>query len=396
MPEQTPLRLGVYSDLVYKTDGESFSTDLSFIRFPTSLPPRVDEVVVFGRLHPQEGREAYALPRDGVRFVALPHYPSVFAVRALLGAVRRSCRVFSRELRNVDAVLLYGPAPFAVLFALLARRRGVPVVLGVRQDYPRYIGGRLPSRAWTWALGVAWLLELAYRRLARSSPTVAIGDELASHYRKGKAPVLASGLSLVRDADIVDERAALAKDWSADTLRIVTVGRLDPEKNPVLLADVLADLRSRDARWELDVVGTGPLHEAVVARARELGVGDALHMRGYAANGPELWALYRNAHAFLHVSLTEGLPQVLFEAQAAGTPIVATAVGGVGAALRNGELGLLVPPRDAHAAARALERLRDDDALRERLVRASLEAVRHETLDAQLDRLAEFVRAAVD
>jgi glycosyltransferase involved in cell wall biosynthesis len=94
------------------------------------------------------------------------------------------------------------------------------------------------------------------------------------------------------------------------------------------------------------------------------------------------------------MSLTEGLPQVLYEAQAAGLPIVATDVGGVGAALRRGELGLLVPPSDPEAAARGLERVRDDAALRVWLIRSGLEAVRHETLEAQLDRLAEFVRAA--
>src|SRR4029079_11002848 len=129
-------------------------------------------------------------------------------------------------------------------------------------------------------------------------------------------------------------------------------------------------------------------------RAREFGVEDALRMHGYVANGPELWRRYRDAHVFLHVSLTEGLPQVLFEAQAAGLPIVATDVGGVAAALRGGELGLLVPPRDAQAAAAALERVRDDTELRGRLIESGLRAVRDETLEAQLDRLGEFVRDA--
>lgn len=388
------MRLGVYSDLVYRADDSGLSTDLSFIRFPTSLPPRVDEVTVFGRLDPTPGRAPYELPSEAIRFVPMPFYPSVFHVRALLRAVRGSCAVFSRELAGLDAVLLYGPHPLAVLFALIARRRGVPVVLGVRQDYPQYIGRRLPGPLWSWALVAAWSLELAYRGLARSAPTVAIGEELARNYSGGRAPVLASGLSLVRADDIVPVDDALAKDWGAAELVVLSVGRLDPEKNPLLLADVLASLRSRDPRWSLDVVGVGPLAGAVAGRARELGVQDALRMHGYVANGPELWRRYRDAHVFLHVSLTEGLPQVLFEAQAAGLPIVATDVGGVAAALRGGELGLLVPARDAPAAAGAVERVRDDPELRRRLIESGLRAVRGETLEAQLDRLGQFVSDA--
>jgi glycosyltransferase involved in cell wall biosynthesis len=96
---------------------------------------------------------------------------------------------------------------------------------------------------------------------------------------------------------------------------------------------------------------------------------------------------------FLHVSLTEGLPQVLFEAHAAGTPVVATDVGGVRAALEDGALGLLVPPSDARAAADAIVRVERDEALRRRLVVAGLAHARRETIDAQLDRIVEFFRA---
>jgi glycosyltransferase involved in cell wall biosynthesis len=72
---------------------------------------------------------------------------------------------------------------------------------------------------------------------------------------------------------------------------------------------------------------------------------------------------------------------------------VATDVGGVGAALAGGATGLLVPPSDAPAAVEALERLRLDRDLREHLIRAGLKAVAHETLEAQVERVAEFFGA---
>jgi len=162
------MRLGVYSDLIYRRAGDgTVSADRAFIRFVTALPPRVDEVVVFGRLDPTPGAYPYVLPTENVRFVPLPHYPSVFHVWRLLGALRGSSAVFARELERLDAVWLFGPHPLALAFALISRRKSMPLVLGVRQDYPAYIRNRLPSRVWTWALGAAWVLEAAWRELAR-------------------------------------------------------------------------------------------------------------------------------------------------------------------------------------------------------------------------------------
>lgn len=385
------MRLGVYADLVYRQEAGTLSNNRAFIRFVTALPPHVGEVVLFGRLDPEPGRSAYVIPSDGVRFVPLPFYPRVTDVAGVVRAARRSCATFADELARLDAVWIFGPHPLALAFAAVARRRGTPVFLGVRQDYPRYIAGRLPGRSWAWAVPVARLLELAFRRLARSAPTVALGAEIARRYAGG-APVLTTGFSLVRADEIRPVADALAADWDGP-LRLLSVGRLDPEKNPLLLADVAAALRARDARWQLVVAGDGPMRERLERRARELGLGDAIALLGDVANGADLWSLYRSCHAFLHVSLTEGLPQVLFEAHAHGLPVVATAVGGVPAAV--GDAALLVRPDDAAAAVSAVERLAADAALRRRLVESGLRLAARETLEAQLERHAAFFREGV-
>src|SRR5205807_4183993 len=62
------LRLGVYADLLYRRDADGLSADRAFVKFVTSLPAPVTEIVLFGRLDPQPGRNPYALPSD-VRFV---------------------------------------------------------------------------------------------------------------------------------------------------------------------------------------------------------------------------------------------------------------------------------------------------------------------------------------
>jgi glycosyltransferase involved in cell wall biosynthesis len=382
------MRLGIYADLLYRRDKDVLSTDLAFALFLFALAERVEELVVFGRVAPGNARASYVLPRRGVRFVPLPHYPRTSAVVELLRGAASARRTFAAELGRLDAVWLFGPHPLSLEFARLARRRRVPVVLGVRQDFPSYVKFRIPSRRWLWTIPAAHVLERLYRLLARQLPTVVVGQALAAKYVNRNGRTLVLGISLLRKT--VSAAEALAKDWSGELL-LLSVGRLEPEKNPRLLPAVLAHLRAAGGRWRLVVVGEGSLAAELAATAAALGVIDRLELRGALPLEPELLHCYRESHAFLHVSLTEGVPQVLYEAQASGLPIVATDVGGVRAALGDGARALLVPPGDAAAAAAACERLRCEPELRRRLVLQGLEQAERDKLDVQLDRLYAFL-----
>ena len=148
-------------------------------------------------------------------------------------------------------------------------------------------------------------------------------------------------------------------------------------------------LKRADPRWRLEVCGDGPLADALAQRAAELGVADRLRQRGYVPIDGGLWDLYRAGHALLHISMTEGVPQVILEAFAARLPVVATDVGGVGDLV--GDRGLLVAPRDPDGAAAALARLVTDAPLRERLVAAAQREAADHTLEAECSRLAGFM-----
>jgi glycosyltransferase involved in cell wall biosynthesis len=199
----------------------------------------------------------------------------------------------------------------------------------------------------------------------------------------GARDLLEISVSLVRAQDLADP---VERPWGG---RVLSVGRLDAEKNPLLLAEILRRLLEGGGDWHLTICGEGPLEAALRERLRELGLEDRADLLGYLPLHGGLIERYRSSDALLHVSLTEGLPQVLFEAFAAGLPVVATAVGGVSGAV--GEAGLLVAPDDAGAAAAALERLAGDPALRARLARAGLERVRRRTLEAESGRVTAFL-----
>ncbi len=297
----------------------------------------------------------------------------------------RSLGVFWRSLPSVDCVWLLGPNPLAICFALLAALRGKRVILGVRQDTLAYVRSRHPGKRGLEAAGL--LLEGIWRSLARAFAVIAVGADLGHRYSRSRA-LLEIAVSLVDDADLVPPDEALARP-RAGRPRVLSVGRLETEKNPLLLADALALLNRDGGRWELLVCGEGSMREALESRLRGLGEAGAARLVGYVAFGPELMQAYRSSSVLLQNSWTEGLPQVVLEAFAAGLPVVASDVGGIGASAPGAVE--LVPAGDPDAAARAIERVEADGALRERLVRAGHEYVRTRTADAEALRVARFL-----
>jgi glycosyltransferase involved in cell wall biosynthesis len=290
-----------------------------------------------------------------------------------------------RMLDDVDLAWVLGPTPLAILFALLTLLRRRRLALGVRQDLPRLFAHRYPDRPLLrWG---ARVLEGLFRLMARRCPVVVVGPDLALRYRRGRA-VHNLVISLLREDEIMSA-AQDTRRYGAAEMRILSVGRLDPEKNPLLLADILAEALRRDPRWRLDVCGEGPLTAALERRLRELGVDDRATLHGLVPVDAGLLDLYRNSHVLLHVSLTEGVPQVILEAFALRLPVVGTAVGGVPDLLEGA--GLLIAPSDATAAADALEQLAGDAEARARLVAAGAERARTHSLEAESARLVSFL-----
>jgi glycosyltransferase involved in cell wall biosynthesis len=378
------VRLAVYLDYVHRRDARRvLYAPRAFALFLAGLGDEFDRIVVAGRLDPQPGQSHYRVPAD-MGFVEMPHYASatdsVGLARAVIGGLRR----WNELMDEVDVAWILGPQGLAVPLALLSLVRGRRVVLGVRQDLPAYARSRHPGRPLVHVAADA--MDAAFRALARFTPAIVVGQALAARYGGGRA-VLPIAVSLVSERQL--EISPPVRSWDGP-LTVLSVGRLEEEKNPLMLADVLAALRAGDPRWRMVICGEGPLEGALRERLAALGVADAAELRGYVPIDGDLARAYRESHVFLHVSWTEGVPQVLFEAFAAGLPIVATAVGGVtqvaGHAVR------LVAPGDAAAAAAGVRELAADPDLRERLTEAGLATVRASSFEAELARTAAFLK----
>ena len=165
-------------------------------------------------------------------------------------------------------------------------------------------------------------------------------------------------------------RSALA--LGADDIVIGAVGRTERQKRFDILLDVVADLRKRRPNLRVVVVGDGSLRPALEAQACRLGLGSTALFLGQRTDVPDLH------HAFdllVQSSEYEGTPNIVLEAMALETPIVATDVGGTRDLTQNEVHALIVPPRDPPALAAAISRAIDDPAATAARVRAARDRV---------------------
>jgi len=153
---------------------------------------------------------------------------------------------------------------------------------------------------------------------------------------------------------------------------LVFAGRITRQKSLEVALDALANVEG----VSLIVAGDGPDLPDVRLAATERGLDERVRFLG-PLERDDVLALFRAADAAVLTSSWENFPHTVVEALAVGTPVVATAVGGVPELVRDGENGLLVPAGDSDALAAAIRRLVDEPALRERLAGAAEASVRN-------------------
>jgi sugar transferase (PEP-CTERM/EpsH1 system associated) len=176
--------------------------------------------------------------------------------------------------------------------------------------------------------------------------------------------------------------ASVPEAWPyrrGEHLVIGAVGRMQAVKDPLNLVDAFLRLRELcPADWprlRLAVLGGGPLLEAARARLAGAGAADRAWLPG---DRSDVEALLPQFDVFALPSQAEGISNTLLEAMACGCAPVATAVGGNPELVQDDGNGLLVPPSDSEALARALARLVAEPALQQRLAQASLTRARDE------------------
>lgn len=299
-----------------------------------------------------------------------------------------------RSFRNIRPDIVHTHTSKAgFLGRLAARLARVPIVLHTMHEPPHNAaGGPLTRRLYI-------VLERLAARLADRVITVSYANEREIERQRlvprGRLSVIREGLDLGCYPTAGDARAAVRALGIPDGALVVgTVGRLEAAKGHTYLLQAMPLVLEAVPAARFVVVGSGHLLDDLQAQASSLGVADRVIFTGYRE---DMLQILQGFDLFVLPSLWEGLGMVLLEAMAYGKAIVASGVGGVNDVVLEGRSGLLVPPHDAEALARAMVSLLKDEARRanmgatghERLLRDFRDDVCNERLMALYRRLLE-------
>jgi glycosyltransferase involved in cell wall biosynthesis len=316
------------------------------------------------------GEVESALRAAGVPVTSLDVGPWLGGPRAML-AVVRAARALKRA--GVEVVHGYQWRP-ALIGAIAGRLAGVPLLLAGKRSLT----------------GADATARRAWRVIGRRVDTIvanaaALQAEGEAQGVRARWEIIPSGVDAERFRPTVsgaEAKAALGLDPGRPV--VGTVGRFEPRKgldHLLAAAEVLAE--SRDGRApQLLLVGDGPLRARLEGRATASPA--RVRFTGALADvRPALAAM----DVFVLPSLAEGMSNALLEAMAAARPVVVTAVGGTREVCDDGCTGMLVPPGDVRALARAIGRLLDEPGRA-----AALGAAARRAVEARFDARAMVVR----
>ena len=330
--------------------------------------------------HPASGGAETHVHEVFRRLVARGHSVTEL-VSSFPDAARRSERDGVQIERIGSAPLYYARA--ALTCALRTRTGAVDVVVECLNKMP-YLAPRYAARpvvglchhlfgetafeqaAWPIAAAV-WTAERAIPATYRHSEIVAISESTRIDLvERGVDPRRVDvQLPGIRKPDVLPYAIA------SRVPLVVYVGRLEAYKRIDVLLEAVAHLAASHPGVQLAIIGRGGERPALEARAAELGIADRAVFTGFVSDA-ERDRFLAQARVCVCPSLKEGFGLTVIEANAVGTPNVATDAPGLRDTVRDGETGFLVPAGDAKALADRIGRLLTDDALAERMSEAAL------------------------
>ena len=304
--------------------------------------PRFGEYAAFAAVPRQEQRLGIDVRHP--RFVRLPKVgmstaPFTLAASGLAEARRLQAEGFDFDL--IDAHYFY---PDGVAAVLIGRATGKPVTITSRGTdinlIPEHV---LPRRM---------ILKAAKHSAHMITVCRALKDELVGLGAEAeKITVLRNGVDL--ELFRPEDRTVARAHFGMQGFNLVSVGHLIERKGHHHVIDAMPALEDATLR----IAGSGPEEAALREQARARGVEDRVHFVG-SLHQDSLRTLYNAADALVLASSREGWANVLLEAMACGTPVVASDVWGTPEVVAAPEAGVLMHALSAAGVAQGVERLR--------------------------------------
>ena len=300
-------------------------------------------VVTGGRGPFVDELRAQGTPTIISRHLTLPISP----LRDLLAF--REIRALLKELRP-DLVAVHS-SKAGILGRLASKSLGLPVLL--------------TAHGWNFTPGIPPFQAAVYRQIERLAGPFASKIITVSEFDRQLAisAGIAAGNRIVAVYNgMPDVPRHLRANAGATPPRLVMVARFGPQKDHSTLLRALAGLQ--EYAWTIDLVGDGPLLAQMKSYAAALGISERVRFLGQRLDVEQILA---GSQVSLLTTNWEGFPLSILESMRAGLPVIASAVGGIGEAIEDGETGYLVPRGDADQLRDRLTRLLTDPAQRIRL-----------------------------
>lgn len=285
-------------------------------------------------------------------------------LRLLANLVR--LRRWLREQR-IDVLHIQRSLPHRSKWAILtARVADVPVIVATDHGIPDPHLGRVQR----------WQTRLADRLVA----AVAVVSDYGRRLRLERTDICADKLHVLYNGIDTEHftpgapEGATALGLPSDAPVIGTLGRLEPQKGITYLLEATAMLAGRWPVLTVLIAGQGSLREELKAKAKALGVVNHVRFLGFIPVR-EAVDFLRLLDVFVLPSRWETFGLAAAEAMAVGVPAVVANVGGLPEVVADGETGLVVPPHNPEALAAAIERLIQNDQLRQCMARAGRQRV---------------------
>jgi glycosyltransferase involved in cell wall biosynthesis len=303
------------------------------------------------------GHETHVLPHDNW---LRRHRTHQFAKDVWLEW--RKASIFNALIEEVQADLVYLNTVVSLAGAVAARRQGVPCVWHLREMFAD-VGGEMRAPSWAVPL-VRRIIRAHADRIVANSTATARNVLAGSEDGVDVIPNAVRAPFFEEERTQEDARAVFS--LSRDGPIVGVPGTLRPMKGHPFLFDAAASvLRERE---NLQVAVTGDGDGEFVAQLKrqvdELGIADRVHFLGWVKDMP---AFYRACDLVCIPSRAEPFGRTAIEAFATGTPVIATAVGGLQEIVTDGETGRLVPYGDEEALAAAVQQSLERPALRRKM-----------------------------
>lgn len=342
-PNAQQPRHGIFIENRMKELRKSHPVDITVVAPVPWFPFKADCFGHYARLaRVADSEERHGITVHHPRYVVLPKIGMNIAPNLMFTSI---CRFVKRlhERHNFDVLDGHFLYPDGVVATRLGRMLGIPVMNTARgSDVSLYTQYRVPRRRIRWAV-------------RNSQATIGVCGYLADELRKLEPAqdnicVMRNGvdLELFREQD----RAQARKHYRVSRFTLLSVGNLIELKGHHLIIEAMQSLPD----CELLIAGEGDLEPELQKRIAELGLDNRVRLLGLIPHD-KLQQLYSAADCLVLASRSEGWANVLLEAMACGTPVIATRVGGNPEVVGGPGAGLLIDQRTPEAITGAVKNL---------------------------------------